>query len=98
MEKYIVIKLSEVKLLYSILNNLSENELKKKVPPELLERFNNETGADIEDIANQLKKLPLCPACILEGQERSCKSLDAQKLGRRLYRLIQRANYINTEY
>lgn len=92
MTKYIIIKLSEAKLIYNILNKLPKSEL-ENIPPELLERFNSETGADIEDIANQLKTMPICPACRIESQEWSCNSLDTQALGRRLYRLLQRANY-----
>ena len=90
-EKYIIIQLSEVKYIKEL---LKEYIPKEKIPEKIIDRFENETGADIEDIATQLKKLPLCAACKIESQEDSCRSLDAQKLGRRLYRLINRAHYI----
>lgn len=54
-------------------------------------RLLGDTGADIEDIVAQLKGMSLCPACVIEGQERSCSAPEAQKLGRRLNRLLERA-------
>lgn len=55
------------------------------------ERMAGETGADMADIVRQLRDMPLCAACRIEAQESGCNVLDAQKLGRRLRRLLERA-------
>lgn len=103
-EKYLIVKLSDMKQLVEIIN---KDILEHKSPYEyvlrdakfnflkmkpFLNRIENETGADIVDIVQQLKTLEICPACQIESQEHSCNSLDANKLGRRLSRLVQRAN------
>jgi hypothetical protein len=50
-----------------------------------------ETGADMADIARQLRDMSLCAACVIEAQESDCHVLGAQQLGRRLRRLLERA-------
>lgn len=55
------------------------------------ERLARDTGADVEEIVSDLKGLSLCHACVFEGQETYCSSLLAQKTGRRLGRLLERA-------
>lgn len=57
----------------------------------VLSRLRTETGADMEDIVRQFRTMKPCHACVVEGQERDCNVLDAQKLGRRLRRLLERA-------
>lgn len=54
-------------------------------------RADGDTGGDFEEIANELKRMGICPACSGESQERTCQSVEARKLGRRLWRLIERA-------
>lgn len=54
-------------------------------------RLAEDAGGDFEDIAAQLKNLPICAACSIEGQAGNCVALAANKLGRRLQRLIERA-------
>ncbi|MEX3764499.1 hypothetical protein [Paraburkholderia phenoliruptrix] len=57
-----------------------------------IDRINAETGADMEDIVAQLKGIDTCHACLVEGQEAYCVCWEANKLGRRLSRLVDRAN------
>lgn len=65
--------------------------LEQTASEHVLERLRTDTGGDLEEIASLLKKTEICPACLLESQERSCCSLETQKIGRRLSRLIERA-------
>jgi hypothetical protein len=53
---------------------------------------NADTGGDVQGIANMLKGIAVCPACSHEGMAGTCNAVDAQKLGRRLQRLIDRAD------
>ena len=105
-EKYILVKLSDAKLLKKILDEevLSYDgpyayvfgdlryRLNKELKP-LLDRIEQETGGDFVDIATRLKKTPICAACEHECQAHSCQSLVTNQLGRRLSRLIERANH-----
>ena len=79
--KYIILSVEDVKY---ITNFLPEGIIKAK--------FKQETGADIREIAYNLKHTPICGACRIECQQHNCESLNAQKLGRRLQRLIDRAD------
>lgn len=54
-------------------------------------REDGDTGGDFEEIANLLKDMKICAACVFESQEHSCSALEARRLGRRLWRLIERA-------
>lgn len=60
----------------------------------IIDRIEAETGADIEEIVEHLKAMHACHACTVESQESYCVCWDANKLGRRLSRLIDRANGI----
>lgn len=103
-KKYIIVKLSDAKALvelykdYVVFSNLlceAKTNYKDNIvlpSKELFDRFQKETGADIVDIVNQLKGVTYCHACVIEGQEHSCNCLHVNKLGRRLSRLIDRAN------
>lgn len=57
-----------------------------------VERVEVETGADLQDIVGQLKAAEPCHACVVEAQLRSCVCWRSNKLGRRLARLIERAD------
>lgn len=57
----------------------------------IAERLEADTGGNIEEIVDILKRLPHCSACVIEGQEDSCRVHEAQKQGRRLRRLLERA-------
>ncbi len=85
-QKYIVITLEDAKNLVVALDDAESPAIVK-----LVERFAAETGADMQEIVDLLKGQRLCPACVIEGQERTCQSIGAQKLGRRLNRLLERA-------
>lgn len=84
-KKYIILNLDDMK---TILQYLQTNDKTKNI----INRFKNEDGGNIQEIANLLKKLDTCHACQVEGQERNCESLIARKIGRRLNRLIFRAD------
>lgn len=91
-EKYIIITLSDMKLILAEIGSSENIHLSR-----IKSRFESETGADILDIATLLKRTDVCAACSIEGQAHNCKSLISRKLGRRLYRLLLRANYITGE-
>jgi hypothetical protein len=93
-EKYIIVKLSDAKLLQDWVDSDTEEIRQPKEIKTILKRFREEEGADILNIAQQLKFSNLCHACVIEGQQHSCQSLTSQKLGRRLDRLLQRAHGI----
>lgn len=50
-----------------------------------------DTGGDLEQITDTLKGLPICVACRHESMDKHCESLTAQKTGRRISRLVERA-------
>lgn len=54
-------------------------------------RLREDTGGNIEEIADDLKRAETCPACSIEGQESSCVAIDARATGRRIARLLERA-------
>jgi hypothetical protein len=86
--KYIIMRLNDAKALASASYSAECSHKIKKI----IVRIQSESGADIEDIATRLKQLPICGACSIESQESSCNCLVARQLGRRLNRLIDRAN------
>lgn len=87
--RYIVMELSDAKLLASV----AVPSTSDKRASEIINRIDTETGADIEEIVNQLKGMNICHACVVENQEQSCESIQARQLGRRLSRLLDRANH-----
>ena len=78
--KYLLITTDDAQI---IAKHLPEGQLK--------ERLETDAGGDFEEISEKLRKLDFCFACGIEGQEHDCESLVANKLGRRLRRLIWRA-------
>lgn len=102
-DMYIVVKLTDAKKLAEIIREevfeedgahayvLCDLEFRLREVAPLLKRIDNESGADIKDIVDQLKHMDICPACAIEGQQHSCSAHDARKLGRRLKRLLDRA-------
>jgi len=85
--RYVILELDDAKAL--ALNASADIDAQVQ---RVIDRIKTETGADIEDIIGQLKGIDTCTACAIEGQERSCVCWHANKLGRRLARLIDRAN------
>jgi hypothetical protein len=57
----------------------------------IYDRLVVESGADMQEIVDTVASLPVCAACCIEGQEQSCQVWPAQKQGRRLRRLLERA-------
>jgi len=49
----------------------------------------HDVGAPIDEIVQALKHQEICAACGIEGVSSSCNSIDAQKQGRRLGRLLE---------
>ncbi|NKI68943.1 hypothetical protein GN109_05880 [Collimonas pratensis] len=86
-KRYVILELSDAKALALNASAGFDEQVMR-----IIGRIEAETGADIEDIAQQLKDLEICLACEHESQQHTCESLTANKLGRRLHRLIDRAN------
>lgn len=96
-KKYMIVSLPQAKALLDAVKNGWGEEFsaeRAQYARALLERIENETGADIEEIVSDLKGLNTCHACVVEGQESYCCSINAKKIGRRLNRLVERANGI----
>jgi hypothetical protein len=55
----------------------------------LVDRVNKDEGAPIQEIVDDLKGLGPCVACAHESMERYCVSIEAQRCGRRLRRLLE---------
>jgi hypothetical protein len=103
-DKYIIVNLEQAKLLAKIIKEeiieddgaysyvFCDAKYRLREVSGLLNRIEQETGADLNDIAGQLKNMRICPACSGEGQEHSCSSLVARTLGRRLKRVLKRAD------
>lgn len=83
--RHIVITLADAKRIADALRGNAEMSA-------IVERFAVETGADMRELVHELTHLGKCQACIIEGQERDCVSIPAAKLGRRLRRLLDRAD------
>lgn len=78
---------------YILLNMEDVDDVVSCLPEGVLkDRLKGESGGDFEDISAQLKGIPICHACVVESQQSYCNSLTSNKLGRRLLRLINRAN------
>lgn len=88
-KRYVILELSDAKALALNASAGFDEQVAR-----VIERIEAETGADIEDIVAQLKGLEVCGACEHESMERYCVCWDANKLGRRLSRLVGRANGI----
>lgn len=80
--KYIIVTLDDAKV---IAKHLPNGPIK--------DRFEFETGADIQEIVDRLKSMSHCHACEVEGQTHYCQVNYARKLGRRLRRLLERARH-----
>ena len=84
--RYIIITLEDAKRIAVFLRASLFSDTRR-----LIERFEREEGADIEDIVARLKGSEICAACAIEGQASYCTALESQKQGRRLRRLLERA-------
>lgn len=88
MAKYALLNISDVRLIVEALKETDNERLQS-----VRSRLASETGGDFQEIADRLKTLHTCPACSIEGQEHSCVRIAANFQGRRLKRLIDRANH-----
>lgn len=86
-KRYVIMELEDAKALASNASAGFDDRVQR-----VIDRIEAETGADIEDIVAQLKGIEPCHACVVESQERYCVCWGANKLGRRLSRLVDRAN------
>lgn len=81
-QKYIVLTLEDAK---EIAEHLPDGKIRT--------RLQDETGADIQEIVDQLKGMTHCHACVVEGQRQYCEVNFANKIGRRINRLLESARY-----
>lgn len=87
--KYIILSVADANTLADLLALRQPSE--GSYVATLVDRLRDDTGGDLEEIAADLKKLDYCRACVVEAQTRYCESLVAQRIGRRLSRLLARA-------
>lgn len=84
-KRYMIITLPQAKALLDAVKSGWGEEFsaeRAQYARALLERIEHETGADIEEIVSDLKGLCTCEVCAIE----------AKRIGRRLNRLVERAN------
>lgn len=89
-ERYVIVRLSDAKILARCASAFAL--LLPADTRRTAQRLLDETGADMRDIVEQLRNMPFCAACRHEGQEHSCNALHTNRLGRRLRRLVERAD------
>lgn len=96
--RYVVITLSDAQTIATALRYLvdgnapaAELDRARANLTRIVERLRHETGANVQEVVDDLAALDFCSPCAIEGKERSCQILPAQKLGRRLRRLLERA-------
>ena len=89
--KYLIITQQDAAIIAGVFLHLSDGATSGGEFARIAKRMRDDTGADIQDIVDQLKGIGMCAACVFEGQERYCQSPHAHKLGRRLRRLLERA-------
>jgi hypothetical protein len=92
-KKYLIITTDDAALLWGALVSVP-NALESATFGPLITRLRDDTGGDIQAIADDLKAMEVCAACNIEGQSQSCEVHGANRCGRRLDRLIKRANGI----
>ncbi len=88
MGKYILLRVEDAHALADRIINGEPRANAKALALNIL----SDTGGDLREIADSLKDQEICGACAHENMERYCRSLGAQKTGRRLLRLIERAD------
>jgi hypothetical protein len=88
--RYLIVRLADAQMIARLIRDSLPNHPSELTP--VVNRIFDETGADIEDIVARLKRLDVCAACVGESQERHCVCWGANRLGRRLSRLVDRAN------
>ena len=49
---------------------------------------------NLRRIAEYLKRLPTCHACVVEGQERECECISARWAGREILKTLDRDEWI----
>lgn len=97
MPRYIVLTLDDAHAIATVLtlarrgDPIDASEKDRATLRRIEDRLTHETGADMQEIVDTLVTLRICAACEHEGRALFCASLDAQKLGRRLRRLLERA-------
>jgi hypothetical protein len=83
--KYLLISTEDAE---TILRNLTVSDPDSE---RIAARLREDTGGDFEEIAEKLKGYGACWACVVEGQQRDCIHIPVNALGRRLVRLVARA-------
>lgn len=90
--KYLLLSMDDVRALLPLLDHVDGQHPAYQV----VDRLRRDTGGDFISIAQKLKRVRACPACIVEGQEQSCNYWPINKQGRRLMRLIERADHVRS--
>jgi hypothetical protein len=86
--KYLLITVEQARWLAQAVDGCAVGQRHQPFMARLME----DTGGDFLEIALMMKHQDPCPACSIEGQLSSCANLETQQLGRRLQRLIDRAD------
>lgn len=50
----------------------------------------NDKEINLRRIAEYLKRLPLCHACVVEGQQHDCMCIESRFMGREILRTLDR--------
>lgn len=86
---YLLISVDDARVISRVLDG---DDIQERVRFQMLQdRLEQDTGGDFEEIASLLKRQEICAACSIEGQANYCSSIETQKIGRRIARLIDRA-------
>lgn len=88
--RYIVLTLNDARSILAALQRAKADRQNADIA-RICERLEQEEGADMEDLVQQLVSEEICAPCHIEAQQASCVALRAQKQGRRLRRLLERA-------
>jgi len=92
--KYVIVRLDDIHGLLKLCNTRTDSAHMKSV----IDRLKNETGGDIQNVVDEMKATGICHVCMTECQEHNCTSIYTNHLGRRLSRLLDRANTARPEY
>lgn len=93
--KYTLLSVNDANAIYSIIAKYTDTKALPGRAVNLIDRLCTDTGGDVREIALKLKSLEVCFACLNEGEGDCCAALLANRLGRRLSRLIDRADERN---
>ena len=99
MAKYILLSVEDARWLAGAVDGCAgtgpqgpwNEDAKRYETRDVVGRLRTDDGGDFESIVAQLKGARACAACAIEGQLAYCANLEMHKIGRRLDRLVERA-------